>query len=779
MVRYTTKNYPIGHHSSPFEEIDEVADALFNREAFGSSLPTGRVIKQPTERKVKGRGLPGASVRDPIEATCRDNWLASLIPSVTSAEHRESSRAGVEPVETHGDTVAPAEPRLIHDPRQLQDQAITATDHRVETVPPEPLHTDSSYCSGELTQLEQLISQFGANALSDHPSTNTAPSQEQVDQVPTWPTRLFQDHKRRLALRSPQVFRRALPSIRAVIAEALEQGYRPVDPDFEERIVNIESREQSDAVSVEASAEALEAETIALHPEQEAVPSGHESSPCKKRKREQLAPIRMFNKPIERPKKRRKTDAIVVGTARPSTLPEAADRPRKQKITTSISFGSAPKMKPEKKRTSRSVPDAASSSAPLSPHPSGSTTLESHQHLPPDAYFTPQSPDEKPVWRCGIKHALGHYYNAGDRKNCPGCFTALSDNTSAVTMDFYLPSRTHYRQPNPCTSWRPSKPFGATYNRARRSKHLSHNSIAKEVYWSAISSGSSPDDARTTATAAVLAHLAPKPPPKEPTPAPTPSPEPDPSPHPSGSTTMEHTQDIPLCAYFAKRDRHEEFAWRCDVNHALGRYYLAGDKRTCPGCGSNKGGLGKSLVMDFYLPLGVVVRQEVGEVRWRARRPYRMRADDRPGASGARGGKEGMRNKKKKECTHNQVASRKYWEAVDAGQFPEDALIWAVRETDRWLDEREDEAGRQAEEREVARDKKSKASKGSDESSTMTASTALNAARQQVARSVSDSGSDTDEAERDETDDEMHDALVAAFEEQSSADELSSESDSE
>jgi hypothetical protein len=264
-------------------------------------------------------------------------------------------------VETHGDTVAPAEPRLIHDPRQLQDQAITATDHRVETVPPEPLHTDSSYCSGELTQLEQLISQFGANALSDHPSTNTAPSQEQVDQVPTWPTRLFQDHKRRLALRSPQVFRRALPSIRAVIAEALEQGYRPVDPDFEERIVNIESREQSDAVSVEASAEALEAETIALHPEQEAVPSGHESSPCKKRKREQLAPIRMFNKPIERPKKRRKTDAIVVGTARPSTLPEAADRPRKQKITTSISVGSSLK---------RSGPRDLSQTLPALQHPS-------------------------------------------------------------------------------------------------------------------------------------------------------------------------------------------------------------------------------------------------------------------------------------------------------------------------------------------------------------------------------------------------------------------------
>jgi hypothetical protein len=50
----------------------------------------------------------------------------------------------------------------------------------------------------------------------------------------------------------------------------------------------------------------------------------------------------------------------------------------------------------------------------LPPHPSGSRTLEAHQQLPPDAYFQPKSPSEKPVWRCGIKHPMGYYYNARD-----------------------------------------------------------------------------------------------------------------------------------------------------------------------------------------------------------------------------------------------------------------------------------------------------------------------------------------------------------------------------
>lgn len=65
MVRYTAKDYPIGYHSSPLEEVDEVADTLFRCEAFRNALPAGRTIKIPMTRRGKGRGLPGASIRDP------------------------------------------------------------------------------------------------------------------------------------------------------------------------------------------------------------------------------------------------------------------------------------------------------------------------------------------------------------------------------------------------------------------------------------------------------------------------------------------------------------------------------------------------------------------------------------------------------------------------------------------------------------------------------------------------------------------------------------------
>lgn len=60
MVPYTTKDYPVGNHSSLVEDIDEVADTPFNREAFGNSLPAGRAFKRPTMRKCEGRGSPRA-----------------------------------------------------------------------------------------------------------------------------------------------------------------------------------------------------------------------------------------------------------------------------------------------------------------------------------------------------------------------------------------------------------------------------------------------------------------------------------------------------------------------------------------------------------------------------------------------------------------------------------------------------------------------------------------------------------------------------------------------
>jgi hypothetical protein len=93
-----------------------------------------------------------------------------------------------------------------------------------------------------LTQLEQLFEQFVTNALNGHHQpAGTAPIEEQIEQVHIWTTRLFHDHKWRLTQNLPQV---ALPGIQAVIAEALSQSYSPMDLDFEELIIDIESRKQ-------------------------------------------------------------------------------------------------------------------------------------------------------------------------------------------------------------------------------------------------------------------------------------------------------------------------------------------------------------------------------------------------------------------------------------------------------------------------------------------------------------------------------------------------------
>jgi hypothetical protein len=143
---------------------------------------------------------------------------------------------------------------------------------------------------------------------------------------------------------------------------------------------------------------------------------------------------------------------------------------------------------------------------------------------------------------------------------------------------------------------------------------------------------------------------------------------------------MEHGQDIPECAYSDKKERHEEFAWRCDVNHALGRYYLAGDKRTCPGCGSNRHGAGKQKDMDFYMPFGAVVRQEAPELsKWAPRKPNKR--------------KDGASKKTTlKHYTHNQACSKKYFEAVEAGAKHAEAVKIAIDSLGAELDGRQAKA---------------------------------------------------------------------------------------
>jgi len=338
--------------------------------------------------------------------------------------------------------------------------------------------------------------------------------------------------------------------------------------------------------------------------------------------------------------------------------------PKKKQKTRSTSSSTASTF-----RHTRKVTSPANSAASTGPHPSGSTTFELHQVLPPEAYFEPREPDEKPAWRCGIQHAMGHYYNAGNRKSCPGCFVNVKESAKTKHMDFYLPNSSHYFQHAADAVYKLSKPS----NEVRRSKHLSHNSIAKEAYWAAINAGADVEEARRAGVDAVEAFLLSRAP-KEPTPQPTPEPEPDLGPHPSGSATMEHGQDLPECAFAEKTERHEEYAWRCDLNHALGRYYLDGDKRSCPGCGSNRNSESKKAVMDFYMPFSVVVRQEApGLSDWKPRRKNTMM-------------RSSSKATKNEYLTHNQTCSRKYFEAVEAGLAHDEAVSHAIRELEEELE---------------------------------------------------------------------------------------------
>ncbi|RAR05087.1 hypothetical protein DDE82_004105 [Stemphylium lycopersici] len=347
----------------------------------------------------------------------------------------------------------------------------------------------------------------------------------------------------------------------------------------------------------------------------------------------------------------------------------------KEKIDAGAIFDERPKNKSKKKAFSSKQSTTLSNKNFAKAHPSGSRTLELYQELPPTASFERTSLDEKSAWPCGMKHTMGHYYNAGDRKSCTGCNTNVNDgHNNFISMDFYLPTRSFFYQPAPNILWKPNKPS----NKPLKSSSVCHNGIAKDAYWKAMNSGATEEEALQRGVKTVVNFLVPKPPPKMPTPEPEPEPGPDLGPHISGSASMEHGQEIPDGYYWEKQSRHEELAWRCDVNHALGRYYLAGDKRSCPSCGSNKGGLGKHEVMDFYLPPGVTVRQEApGLSKWKPRKPYNT---SKP-----------TEKKGRAVVTHNQMCSKAYFEFVAGGRQENEGLRLAIKQVDEKLGKREED----------------------------------------------------------------------------------------
>jgi hypothetical protein len=640
MVQMSTKQYPIGSNSSPLEEIDEIADKIFNEAVASRELPTGRATKPLYRRKGKGCGEPGAVLREEPQTPSRCNWLAFPSfdahnelsnPPLTSPNHR-NTRSGVRVLDKSG--VVEESPV----PEDLLDLQPASGCH------PKKYH---NHAEASPTRLEDLYDRYGAHALDSDRIDTPAHSEddELVAKVPSWRMRLITDHKRRLTQRwgnPPQTLRRVLlPSIKEVIAEAMKRGYRPTSDDYESKLKIIEVREQRQATAL--SSATSQSNKVQSHSEQSRS-LNHDSATKKQHVNH-----------VENPKKRQKTNAS-------SSL---SNKVKKSTSIEQIEMGSSGQV--EEPHVQRQHSTLASS---FPAHPSGSTTLEPHQSLPTNAYFEPQNPDEKPAWRCGTGHSLGYYYNAGNRTACPGCFVNIKDNLNKRYMDFYLPQSAYSFQPAPDLVWTPSR----RYDKERRSKSLCHNSIAKAAYWAAIDTKASAALARQAGEDAVRTALQARAP-KKPPPTPIPEPKVDLGPHPSGSATMEHGQDLPTCAYFEPQGKDAEHAWRCDVNHALGRYYLAGDKRSCPGCGSNKTGGGKHFEMDFYMPRGAVVRQEAPELsHWAPRKAYKQR-NSKTGQS-----------TRTKYPTHNQYCSQKYFNLIDQGHTPQDAVKMAIEELDAELE---------------------------------------------------------------------------------------------
>jgi hypothetical protein len=554
----------------------------------------------------------------------------------------------------------------------------------------------------DVSRLEKLVAKHGIKDLETLVARSNQP-QAPCQPRPQWKVGALQDHKRRLVQRRRRVQQSQddLPcNLKSVIERAVANGI--ILP------LALKVKQQLDAFA--ARAEIRATRTLSTHAFAQDQSDTHAYPPRQTtdgpvfsgRRRGRGSGTRRSGAPLTRKREITQVDEVTQPEGKRqrfaiSDIPRkrfltAADARRferaQRKLQKSDLFVEQDKHQeeqpaPQKKANvqgpkKKSLKPNADTS-PLPPHPSGSKTLEPHQVLPEGAYFAPAHPNDKLAYRCGIKHALGYYYNAGDRKSCNGCFTNISDNKYRKEMDFYLPTRHSFHQPAPGIIWRPSKSSG----KERKSSAICDNGIAKDYYWKAIEASADEDEALDMAIKATIEHLKPKPK-REATPSPTPEPEPEPLPpvpHASGSATMEHGQGIPRCAYFSKHERHEEFAWRCDGGHALGRYYMAGDKRSCPGCGSNKTGGGRRKEMDFYMSPGAVVRQEApGLVKWNPRKPYKTK--------GRAGGNKGA-EKERMIISHNQMCTKLYWEAIEEGMATEEALRRAVKETDAYLDARD------------------------------------------------------------------------------------------
>ncbi|KAH6872139.1 hypothetical protein BKA58DRAFT_381416 [Alternaria rosae] len=685
MVRYSTKEYELGYQAGPLEDLDDVSQTLFRKENFSATLPIGRAVKLSTSKKRRGQNMPGAAARDNRITLPRRNWLP--FPQLaTISDFQDPQTITSSPLDiVHEERAADIhqEPRILSDLTELY-------------------HDSADALSPDRAQEEASHSPFPRYAEPFSPHDFEVPisdrarvcrqnnGAEHVEKLHHWRTRLINDHKRRLTRKwgnPPQALDYACQNFKQVVAAAMSMGLRPIAQDYQKKLQAIAARERLREQAGSSDASQQNSKSLST----ETTTADSHASQCLPVDSDVSAPESSFFSPPQILPRDIGGSSGISNSDKTSSEPSKKRRKKKNDaVVHQVMRSYSTQQQLTAPKSGKQLPDqpiAKGPSAHKSPslHPSGSVTLELHQHLPPNAYFEPTSVDEKYVWRCRGKHAMGHYYNSGNRKNCRGCNTSLSDN-HAVEMDFYMPLRSFYHQLVPDMRWKPTKQAA----RLRKSDRPCHNAVAKDAYWEAMSTGATEEGARQIAIDAVIQYLQPKLPPKAPTPETTPEPEPNLGPHASGSNAMEHGQEIPDGYYWRKQKADEQLAWRCDVNHGLGRYYLAGNKKTCPGCGAGRTSLGKSEEMDFYLPSGIVVRQEApGLSKWKPRKPYKM------GTSPAT---------KREPVSHNQMCAKVYFELLAGGHDAEEALRLAVERVDSELDRKQEAKMKRHEVKEEARD---------------------------------------------------------------------------
>ena len=669
MAQFTQDEFTVGLNISPFEEIDDVTKRtnLFTSHGTTHAALHNETLRPPRTKRLKHNGLPDVTIDNNLGFSYNE-WSHGL--GIYGFDNRSAGtqvrKRGLPLDSSHNNQVATLSGANID-----TDVSLPSLEHSTIADFDEPFE---DYIVGEHDDNDIAIGLVEDSGLSvEEPTRSEIPEQnhspntslhpcisapvERVSRVAggkNWMTRLLEDHKQRLA-KKPLDLQQSLHislGLDTCVEQAITQtNLNPfgsdsqVTPNLEASLClpvqGNSSPGESRCVSLKDEDQDQSAHDHGLQDSVDATPPETSSGwPCNASGRK--SPRRSSS--TARPKKRRKI---------------MKQRPK------------APN--PDMRLVSDHV------SAPVSP-PSVTNKSENYSQIPPDAYFEKKAEDEQPAWRCGISHCMGAYYNAGNRKNCIGCFTSvkLDANPKRVIMNFYLPSRSFWFHAAPHHPWKVSKPS----SKPRSTLHMSHNSIAKDAYWIAIDKGMTREEAWQKGIEAVEAHLravAKKKEKKTPVLEPAPVPV-DPGPHPSGSLVMEHGQVLPVGASFERlsQEQQEERAWRCDVNHVLGRYYMAGDIKSCPGCGSCKTGPGKHPELDFFLPAGTVARQKAPDlVKWKPRRAYKL----------------AKKSKKEKQCvSHNQIASKKYWELVEQGHehvegfYDAKTLELAIEATEQHID---------------------------------------------------------------------------------------------